>query len=131
MLDFRDSIIAQAGEGPWPKSYMPFEQNYLLRARVAAELRRRWTASFKVYAIVHTRSNQELHHGPLRPFAHLQPLWAALQWSGWAVSDQEHWMLWEHRGHVKGDPKTVLELFIPQSRTEEAAVEGLAYRGVA
>ena len=123
MLGFRNLIIAAIKEGPWPKLYGGGNLPKVARENVTAELRKRWGPKRFVVGEVTVRQetrrlDADNYHGGCKP------LWDGLQWAGWCVTDHVRWLRRIYQPQLRGDAaKTVLQIWVPETDTEEAALK--------
>jgi len=51
-----------------------------------------------------------------------KPIWDALQWAGWCVTDSKKWFKYVHLDQQRGSDHTLIQVYIPETDEEEAAL---------
>lgn len=122
MLRYRDAILMQIGEGPWKKTYLPRNTPKQIKVQVMEQLKKQWPDKRIVVVDVSVRRPRRFdgdnHVGGMKP------LWDGFQWAGWCVTDHVRWLRRVIRPQYIGDPKTVMEIFVPESEKEEHVLLG-------
>lgn len=117
MLELRDKIIFKIGEGPWRKCYKNKKNPKFVHDQVVKELRRHWPKKRRILIEVTARVPRRYDYGNL--VGGYKPLLDALQWAGWMVTDHVNWLRDIYRDQVIGDPKTVVQIYVPETDLEE------------
>lgn len=120
MLRFREIILLEIGEGPWPKVYLKATDK-IIRDRVVEDLKKDWPKKRTVYIEINIR--RKVRFDGDNSVGGCKPLFDAIQWAGWCVTDHCKWLRRVFRPQVNGDPKTILQVWVPENASDERELE--------